>query len=369
MEQQIFIRRLAIAAGFVLVLLCIWVFFAKALQAMLLVFGGVLVAVLLATLADWLTGLTRMPRGLSLTLVVVFLFGALTLGGWLLAPAIAQEAGGVAENMQQTFEKFRKYVAGFGWGRQLMEEAQKMDGAVSGAAFHVGSWFTSALGALSGVLIVLFVGLFLAAQPQLYLNGILRMMPISARPRIGELSHELGHVLRWWLLGQVVSMIVLGAQITLGLWLLKVPMALPLGLLSAVLTFVPYVGPILATIPAVLVALTVSSTKAFYVLLLCIAVQNVEGYLLTPAIHQKAVSLPAGLTVAFQVLMALLAGAMGIILATPLLAVIFVLVRRLYVEDVLGDSLDEPATTDGDYHETHQTHQPSGGGKPRKGTE
>jgi predicted PurR-regulated permease PerM len=138
-------------------------------------------------------------------------------------------------------------------------------------------------------------------------------------------------------------MVVLGTQITIGLWLLGIPMAFALGLLSAVLTFVPYVGPIIATVPAVLVALSVSSTKAFYVLLLCIAVQNIEGYLITPAIHQKAVSLPAGLTVAFQVFMALVAGPLGIIVATPLLAVVFVLVRRLYVEDVLGDSLDRPA--------------------------
>jgi predicted PurR-regulated permease PerM len=343
MDQTTFTHRMAIAAGFVLVLLLIWVFFARALQALLLIFGGILFAVLLSTLTDWLARATRLPRGLSLTVVVLLLIALLGGGGWLIAPTIADEAQGVAEKMRETFDKVVQYVEAFGWGRQLIEEAGESKELVPGAASQVGNLFSGALGALSGVLIVFFVGLFLAAQPSLYISGILRLIPVNARPRIQELTHELGHVLRWWLLGQLVSMLVLGTQITIGLYLLGIPMALALGLLSAILTFVPYVGPIIATVPAVLVGLSVSPTKALYVLILSVAVQNVEGYLITPAIHQKAVSLPAGLTVAFQVFMALVAGPLGIILATPLLAVLFVLVRRLYVEDVLGDSLDQPA--------------------------
>lgn len=342
MEQTIFVRRVAITAGFILALLLVWVFFAKALHALLLVFGGILCAVLLATLTDWLSGLTGLPRGLSLTAVVLILLGAVTLAGWLLAPSIARETGEVTQNMQQMLQNFRNYIDSFGWGRSILQEAEETDGMVSDAVFRVGGWFSSGLGALSGAGIILFIGLFLAAQPELYQYGVLRLLPVRTRPRFQRLFAELGHVLRWWLLGQLVSMVVLGAQITIGLWLLGVPLAVALGLLTALLTFVPYVGPIIATVPTVLVALSVSPAKGLWVLLLCIAVQNLEGYLITPAIHQKAVSLPAGLTVGFQVFMALVAGPLGIILATPLLAVLFILVRRLYVEDVLGDSLDRP---------------------------
>ena len=121
----------------------------------------------------------------------------------------------------------------------------------------------------------------------------------------------------------------------LGLWLLGIPLALTLALLAAVLTFVPYVGAFLSAIPALLLGIVQGPVTALYVGLLYIAVQFVEGYLITPLVQQETVSLPPALTIGSLVLFGALFGPMGIMLGTPLAAVGIVLVRMAYVEDVL----------------------------------
>jgi predicted PurR-regulated permease PerM len=338
-ERKEFIRRVAIASGFILLVLFISVLFTQALQTVLLLFGGVLFAVLLSAATDLLRKIIKLPRMLAYIVVVLLFFGLLAGGGWLLGPDIAEESAAVTEKLEQQVRS----VMDQPWVRQLLGEDYSFDELRTIVLESLPAIFSSTLGAASAALIVLFVGLFLAAQPKLYTHGILRMFPISRRREVISLLHKLAHTLRWWLIGQMVSMLVLGTQITLGLWLLGVPLAVPLGVLTAILTFIPYLGPIIATVPAVLIGLSVSPEMGLWVLLLSVAVQNVEGYLITPIIHQKAVLLPAGLTIAAQVFLAMVAGPLGIILATPLLAVTFVLVRHIYVERLLGDSFKRPA--------------------------
>jgi predicted PurR-regulated permease PerM len=135
---------------------------------------------------------------------------------------------------------------------------------------------------------------------------------------------------------------IVGGITTGGLWLLGVSLAPALELLAALAEFVPNVGPFLAFLPALLLALTESATRALAVLLLYLGVQGFESYMLTPLVEKRAVALPPALTITAQVLMAVLAGGLGLALATPLAAAALVLVQRLYVEDTLGDALEGP---------------------------
>jgi predicted PurR-regulated permease PerM len=114
-------------------------------------------------------------------------------------------------------------------------------------------------------------------------------------------------------------------------------MPIALGMIAFVFTFVPYVGPIAAAVPALLVGFTVSPTHALYVGLLYFAVQMVEGNLLTPLVQQQMVKMPPAVTIVAQVLMGVLLGAVGVVFATPLAACALVLTKMLYVEDLLGD--------------------------------
>ena len=118
---------------------------------------------------------------------------------------------------------------------------------------------------------------------------------------------------------------------------------LALGFLAAIFNFVPNFGPLFSAVPAILIALMDSPEKALWVVGLFVVLQNAEGYLISPNIQRKAVELPQALSILGQVMMGLLAGGIGFVLATPLVAAVHVAVKTLYVEDLLGDDVETPA--------------------------
>jgi predicted PurR-regulated permease PerM len=128
----------------------------------------------------------------------------------------------------------------------------------------------------------------------------------------------------------------------LGLWLVGIPLAWTLGLIAGLLDFVPNIGPLIGFLPAFLLAMAMGPTKALWVAVVYVLVQTIEGYLVTPLVQKRAVDLPPALTITGQLLMGVLAGPLGVLLATPLLAVGMVLVKILYVEETLGDEMETP---------------------------
>jgi len=122
----------------------------------------------------------------------------------------------------------------------------------------------------------------------------------------------------------------------MGLWFLGIPFAIPLAIITAIFNFIPNLGPLAASVPAILIAFSLSPTKALYVALLYLAVQNIDGFLTTPLVQQRAVAIPPVLIIAAQLLLAVLFGFLGLLLAVPIVAVVFVLVKMIYVEDILG---------------------------------
>jgi predicted PurR-regulated permease PerM len=118
-----------------------------------------------------------------------------------------------------------------------------------------------------------------------------------------------------------------------GLWLLGIPLAFTLGLFTALMIFVPYVGALISEIPAFLVALNQSPRTAIYVIVLYLSLHVVEGYLLTPLVQKRAVHLPPVLTILMQFLLWNIAGLLGVAVATPLAAAGLILVKMLYLDE------------------------------------
>jgi predicted PurR-regulated permease PerM len=143
--------------------------------------------------------------------------------------------------------------------------------------------------------------------------------------------------LRWWLLGQGLLMVIIGITTTLSLWLLCIPGALTLGVLAGLLELVPFIGPWLSAIPAVLMALLISPWTAVLVALLFLALHILEGYVLLPLMQRRVVLLPPALTLLGQVLLGEVLGLLGLFVAAPLTVCAVVLMKMLYVEDTLGD--------------------------------
>lgn len=188
---------------------------------------------------------------------------------------------------------------------------------------------------VADLLVVIFAGIYLATQPNFYRIGAIKLVPRARRKIAAEAMLESERALRLWLKGQAVAMVVVGLLVGFGLWALGMPSALTLGLLAGVLEFIPFAGPIIAAIPAVLIALAVSPELALWVTLLYVAVQQFEGNLLTPLVQQYAVDLP-GVILLFSLLgFGTLFGTLGVVLAAPLSVVMFVLVKRLYVIEAL----------------------------------
>jgi hypothetical protein len=151
---------------------------------------------------------------------------------------------------------------------------------------------------------------------------------------------DIGDTLARWLIGKSLSMLIVGIATAGGLTLLGVPLGLILGIIAGLLDFIPYIGPILAGVPAVLIALSISPDLALYTVLLFLAIQTLEGYVLQPLVEARAVEIPPALTIVMQLVFGSLFGFAGIALATPLTAMLMVLVNKLYVEDILGDRPD-----------------------------
>jgi predicted PurR-regulated permease PerM len=194
-----------------------------------------------------------------------------------------------------------------------------------------------ASGFLVGMVIVLFVGIYTALEPDLYQRGIVLLVPLEKRERAREVITAVGYNLRWWMLGQLFSMAVVGMLIGLGLWWLGVPLALTLGLLAGAAELVPNVGPVVAAAPGVMVALANDGKFAIYVIVLYVVVQFVESYLLMPLVQRSVVWLPPAVTILAIVLLGIASGLLGVLVAAPLTVTIIILVKMLYVEDLLGD--------------------------------
>jgi predicted PurR-regulated permease PerM len=244
--------------------------------------------------------------------------------------------------LPKSAQQVSNYISQFGWGRALINQLPSVDEvwqSISALSLlsGVGGFFSSTIGAVGNFFIVILLAIYLASEPQVYLLGFVKMFPKSARHRATEVMRTVGETLRWWLIGKAASMIFIGLLTWIGLSILGVPLALTLGLLAGLLSFIPNFGPILSAVPAILLAFIESPTMAVYTLGLYVGVQLIESNIVTPLIERETVELPPALTIISQLALAVLVGGLGLVLATPLLAVIMVGVQMVYIEDVLSD--------------------------------
>jgi predicted PurR-regulated permease PerM len=205
---------------------------------------------------------------------------------------------------------------------------------ISGAAKLVASSTLDLLGAL---VVIVAVAFYFAIDPSLYLDGIVYLLPVWYRERGRMILLEAGAAVQGWLLGQLIDMLVVGFLVGGGLALLGVPLALVLGVIAGLFTFVPYFGTIISAVPALMVGLTGGPRQMLWVLALFVVAHGIEGYVVAPLVQRRTVHLPPALTLIAMVVLTAVIGISGVLIATPLVAVLLVGVTRVYVEDILGD--------------------------------
>ena len=266
------------------------------------------------------------------------LFGTLGITLWIRGPTMAGQ-------LHEIWDQLRGQVTGL-WERygqadwlqpllgrvkgSLQEGTQKIAGVAAGVG-------TSTLGGLGSLLVVLVTALFFAIDPTLYVEGTARLMPKPWRGRAEDTLRDVGHVLRWWFVGQFIDMCAVGLLTAAGLYLIGVKLAFTLALIAALFNFVPYIGALAGAVPAVLIALGQGPQTALYTAILFLVVQTIEGNLIAPLVQKRTVELAPVLTILSQTVLGTLFGPLGLILATPVMAAGVELVKTVWVEDVLDD--------------------------------
>ncbi len=311
-------------------------------DVLLIVFAGILLAVLLHGGGSWIAARLGIRDGWGVGLFLLGVIVTFAAFGVAVAPAVAEQIDELARRLPEAFDTFRERVEQYSWGPSLLNHLTPSTLASSEGRTAAMSAVSSTFGALGNAVIILFIGLYGALDPGVYKRGLTMLLAPSIRERGDDVLRATVATLRNWLSAQLFAMTVVGVLTGLGLWLAGVPLAFALGLIAGLLAFIPNIGPIIAIAPALLLALPEGRTTLLIVLAVYLGVQALESYVVTPLIQQEKVSLPPALVIAAQLLFGVLFGILGLALATPIAAVVMTIVGMVYVRSYLDRETSIP---------------------------
>lgn len=330
----------AIIALFVILLWIIKTIF----NVLLLLFAGALIAIFFVGLAGIIRRKFGLKEGLALAISIISSLFLLIGFFWLTGNAISQQINDLKETLPSAVENVKGKLAQSGLGRRLLETATSDD--VSGQATSVvQTFFKSTFGVLGDIYVVLFLGIFFTVSPKSYINGVVSLVPPTGKPKAYDVAQKLGASLSRWLKGQLFAMLVVFFLTAVGLLIIDVPMWLVLSLMAGLLNFIPNFGPLIAMIPALLVGFLQGPTTALVVGGLYILVQTLESNFVTPQIQKRMLSIPPALIIIAQLIMGVLTGGWGLVLATPVMVVLMVLVRELYLVHFDAEEVEKSKET------------------------
>jgi predicted PurR-regulated permease PerM len=323
---------LAVAAG----LAFVWYY----APSLLLLFAGILFAVFLDACARGLASVMPLSRGWRLALVELVLACITVFAiAWGVA-RVPDQARMLLQLMNAQLDVLESHLAAFGielfgpGGRQDLSHFIADPGLLFGHVQHaVSGAYVFAMNAI----VIVCLGLFFAAHPSDYREGVLRLLPVAARPRVRYVMDEMGQMLRGWLLGQIVRGAVMAVALCLALKVLGVPGAPLLGIQAGIANFVPYLGPLIAALPVALAAMPLGLSSLVGVMAIYFSIQTIEGYVIAPLIQKGAANIAPAWTLFAIVILGAMFGILGVALAAPLLAIGRIALLRFYVEDFLND--------------------------------
>lgn len=326
-------------------------------EIFMLLFGGIVIGVVLKRLKHYVQENTGWPHAVCMLALVLAFTGGLIVTWSLVANPLISQTRSLVESLPEIWQGIERRLASHPWLSDWWTRNQdEVEGSVSERSAEGFGWIvsmlrgmlTSSVGLVIGLIAVLAVGLYLAAEPRLYIAGMVHLVPRQWEGKVKQALDRCGDIITGWLVGQLFSMACVGVCITVGLWLLGVPHSLPLGVIAGLFAFVPNLGPIAAFFPTIFVALGKDPMLAVWAAILYISVQTVEGNFITPLFQEKIIAMPPALLLGFQLLMGAWAGLAGLLVAAPLLATLMALSQCLYVETILGKSRNSERSSESD---------------------
>jgi predicted PurR-regulated permease PerM len=300
-------------------------------RVLMVLLAGLLFALALRGVSVAMTKCVHLPYFAALGLTVVAVVATLTLASYGLGAGLLHQAEDLGKQLPDAWNSL---------GRSLHSKPALgpiIDRIWQGAAPSPGHAELAAgaggvVEAFGACIVIFFVGIYGAAQPDAYPKVVLRLAPRKQRRLVRATLSRIGADLTRWLAGRAVAMVTVGTLVTAGLLLLRVPLAWALGTLAALLTFVEYLGAFVSAAPAMLVAFARGPTYALWVAVLFTSAHILEGYVLTPLLVRTTVRFPPAYTLAAQAVLGAIYGVIGLTFATPVMIVATVLFRKFYIE-------------------------------------
>ncbi len=324
-----FAKRAAIFITLALVPALIWYLF----DVLLIVVGALLVATLLNLGARPFRRI-KIPYSFALVLSGVLIVGVISGAGYLFGSSTVSDLSLVFSRIEEARQNIAKAMEGSPLGHTIISHLQNANvpiGQLIGGIFRISTVF------LLGILVTVFAGIYIAAQPILYRVGICKLFPEDRREKVAEVIDHLEDGLRLWLLGQLIQMVIIGCLSGLAVWLVGLPSPLALGVIAGVLEFIPYLGPILSALPAIMVAVTVDLTSIIWTVVAYALIHQSEGHLVMPLIQRQLVYIPPAVMLFSIAAITALFGLAGAIFAAPMTVLAFIAVKKLYVRDTLRE--------------------------------
>lgn len=324
-------QKVWIAGGILALIVIVVLLLQATFSVLLLILAGVLIAVYFRGLSGLIQRKTKWKNWVCLTISILGSLLLLVLLFWLIGAKVQSQISELSDTLPKTMDKVKQQLGQSSLGRKIIQKISSPDSQKKFQSI-IQTAFKSTFGVLGDVYVVLFIGIFFTAAPNMYKQGIIKLVPPAGKQQAETVLTDLGINLKKWLKGKIFAMFVVFILTAIGLTIMGVPMWLTLALIAGILNFIPNFGPLIAMIPAVLIGFLQGPSTALWIAGLYIAVQVTESNFITPMVQQHLISIPPALIIIAQMLMAPLTGGWGLILATPLMIIIIILVKDLYLK-------------------------------------
>lgn len=335
-----FVKRTAIVVALLPIPFLAWY-----LRFFLLVLvGALLVALLLGLIAEPFVRWCRLPEGVALAIAGLLVLLVIGGSGYLFGTHLTSELQDVFSRANTAIQSISDELHRSRLGQMVLSHLQGGNFSLTG---FLGNFVTLSARLLEAAILTVAAGVYLAAQPDLYRKGTAKLFPLGRQALVEETLDDIGRALRLWLLGQAIQMCLIGVLTTGAVWLVGLPSPLALGAIAGIAEFIPYLGPVLASIPAVLVATTNGFYPVLWTIVAYIVIHQIEGNLIVPMVERRLVFVPPAVLLLSIVAVTEIFGTIGIIFAAPITVIVFVAIKKLYVRDSLGQTTELPGESAG----------------------
>lgn len=314
-------------------------------KLLLLIFAALLISLLFEGISDFISKYTKWNKKITLPISIVGVIGIMVFLFNIIGSAIILQIEQLVDKIPLVTTKISTFIAKYDWVDDIIPELNTIQNNTTYILKYTQKLFSSTFGMMGDGYAIIFFALFILLSPKTYKEGIVKLVPNSAKEKTSQILNDLSTNLQTWLKAQFISMLFIFSLTAIGLFFLGIDLWLILALIAGLLSFIPNLGPTLALIPAALVGITINPMTALYIIAIFLIVQALESAILAPYIQKNMLSLAPVLVLFAQLFLGGFAGIMGILLATPILIVIVHLIDEIYIKGMLKKNKEESEST------------------------